>query len=341
EYPLGGGIDVIFGGGRTGFLPSEAFDPEHSEQPGRRQDRVDLIRKWLDDGADRAVQDGRRRFVSDRASFEALGAGPGGNIMGLFEPSHMNYEHDRQDDPGGEPSLAEMTVKALEILQNRDSEGFVLMVEGARIDHAHHAGNAYRALTDTIAFSDAIAATLERIDLQQTLVIVTADHGHSLAFGGYPSRGNPILGLVRGSGPAGEPEALARDLDGKPYTTLSYSNGPGFRAGSRPDYDRIDPRDPDFRQEAAVGLSSATHSGEDVAVYATGPGADVLHGSIEQHLIFHAMLQAQPALATEAERIKSPDGLPNWAKLLDRYRRAGSLTGGQTMGEQRSSDPSR
>ncbi|MCA1778374.1 MAG: alkaline phosphatase, partial [Xanthomonadaceae bacterium] len=196
EYPLGGGIDVIFGGGRTGFLPSEAFDPEHSEQPGRRQDRVDLIRKWLDDGADRAVQDGRRRFVSDRASFEALGAGPGGNIMGLFEPSHMNYEHDRQDDPGGEPSLAEMTVKALEILQNRDSEGFVLMVEGARIDHAHHAGNAYRALTDTIAFSDAIAATLERIDLQQTLVIVTADHGHSLAFGGYPSRGNPILGLV-------------------------------------------------------------------------------------------------------------------------------------------------
>lgn len=312
DYDLGGGIDVVFGGGRTGFLPESASDPEYPDIRGRREDATDLIELWRERNPDGI-------FAWNRAAFDELPAAPEGKVLGLFEPSHMQYEHDRSEDAGGEPSLAEMTMKALDILESRAGDGrdgYVLVVEGARIDHAHHAGNAHRALVDTIAFSDAVSATVDRVDADDTLVIVTADHGHAMAFGGYPSRGNPILGLVKGPGPAGEAPRLARDTDGKPYTTLSYYNGPGHRDGARPDYDEIDPEHPDFRQEATVGLTFSTHSGEDVPVYALGPGAEVLSGSIEQHLIFHAMLQAHPKLSRKATEIAGEGGLPDWSKLV-------------------------
>lgn len=311
DYDLGGGIDVIFGGGRTGFLPASAFDPEYPDISGLREDNDDLIELWRERNENGHV-------VWNRAAFEELPATPDGNVLGLFEPSHMQFEHDRPEDAAGEPSLAEMTLKSLDVLQARAGDGgggYVLVVEGARIDHAHHAGNAHRALVDTIAFSDAVAATVDRVDIDDTLVIVTADHGHAMAFAGYPSRGNPILGLVKGPGPAGEAPALARDKDGKPYTTLSYYNGPGYREGPRPDYEDIDPEHPDFRQEAMVDLSYSTHSGEDVPVYAVGPGAEVLSGSIEQHLIFHAMLQAQPALSRKADELAGERGMPDWSGL--------------------------
>lgn len=320
DYDLGGGIDVVFGGGRIEFLPAAAFDPEYPDIRGLREDATDLLDLWRERNAS-------GHFAWNRSTFDALPGVAEGNVLGLFEPSHMQYEHDRPGDAGGEPSLAEMTLKALDVLESRaaDAGGYVLIVEGGRIDHAHHAGNAHRALVDTIAFSDAVAAAMARVDVDNTLVVVTADHGHALAFSGYPSRGNPILGLVEGPGVAGEAPALARDQDGKPYTTLSYYNGPGYRAGPRPDYrsddndndndNDHDPEHPDFLQEATVGLSASTHSGEDVAVYAAGPGAEVLSGSIEQNLIFHALLQAHPRLAHKAAEIAGARGLPEWSRL--------------------------
>ena len=102
------------------------------------------------------------------------------------------------------------------------------MVEGAKIDMAHHEGNAFRALDETIAFSDAVQAAMDATSADDTLILVTADHSHTLNFVGYPTRGNPILGKVRGRNSFdGEPGALAKDLSGLPYTTLGYANGPG------------------------------------------------------------------------------------------------------------------
>ena len=89
----------------------------------------------------------------------------------------MQYEHDRNLERPVEPNLAEMTGKAIEILKN-NKKGFYLMVEGGRIDHAHHAGNAYRALSDTVAFSDAVAVAMKLVNLEDTLIVVTADHSH-------------------------------------------------------------------------------------------------------------------------------------------------------------------
>ena len=152
----------------------------------------------------------------------------------------------------------------------------------------HHAGNAHRALADTVAFSDAVRAAMELTDPSKTLVIVTADHGHVFTIGGYAVRGNPILGLVVQHHSDGEP---AEDTQGRPYTSVGYQNGPGHRA-TRPDLSEVDTTAPDFLQEASVPLRSETHSAEDVPVYASGPRAYLFHGVQEQSYLYHAMVEA-------------------------------------------------
>ena len=83
----------------------------------------------------------------------------------------MQYSHDRS----GEPSLAELTEAAITYLSNNE-EGFYLMVESGRVDHANHDGNVYRTVTDGVAFEEAIAKAVEMTDQEDTLIIVTADH---------------------------------------------------------------------------------------------------------------------------------------------------------------------
>ena len=286
EFSHGDGLEVVLGGGRAAFLPNRAADPEHPEKKGARRDGRDLTAEW------RARGPGAR-YVWSQDAFDAVDPAKTDALLGLFEPSHMHYEMEREKDPAGEPSLAEMTTTALAIL-SRNPKGYVLLVEGGRIDHAHHLGNAYRALTDTIAFSDAVRATLERVSLDDTLVVVTADHGHVLTISGYPVRGNPILGVAKRVDMRGEPtEDLERDANGLPYTTLGYHNGPGHRSEpARSDLSKVDTGAPGFLQEAAVPLLSETHSGEDAPVYAGGPGAHLFHGVQEQSYLYHAMVEA-------------------------------------------------
>ncbi|RFF31224.1 alkaline phosphatase [Wenzhouxiangella sediminis] len=302
-----GSIDVVFGGGRRAFLPSDETDPEDPDQRGHRGDGRNLIAEW------QAMHE-NGRYVWNREGFETLPDFADGPVLGLFQPSHMNYEHDRPDDVAGEPSIAEMTVKSIELLEDSEN-GYFMLVEGGRIDHAHHANNAWRALTDAVAFAEAVQAADEMTG-EDTLIIVTADHGHALTFGGYGKRGNPIVGLAErpkedGKGDGG----LLRDENDRPMTVLGYANGPGYRDGERPDFDEIDPRDPDYLQESAVGLWSGTHSGEDVPVYAQGPGAGVIHGVFEQNAIFHAIVQAVAPLRETAASLAGEDGLPDVGKL--------------------------
>jgi alkaline phosphatase len=192
---------------------------------------------------------------------------------------------------------AEMTEKAIAMLQT-GGKGFYLQVEGGRIDHAHHAGNAARARYDTIELSNAVRKAYEMTDSADTLIVVTADHSHTFTIAGYPHRGNDILGLVADV-PAtdGAPVSLSKDKLGLPYTTLDYANGPGWRdAGAagqkRPDLDGVDTGALGFLQEAAVPLDAETHAGEDVAVYASGPMSHLVRGSMEQNWIFHVMKEA-------------------------------------------------
>jgi alkaline phosphatase len=285
-------LKVALGGGRTYFLPNTVNDPEYGTQKGRRLDGRNLADEWV---STRGTLGGAA-YVWNKAQFDAFDPASNSYLLGLFEPSHVQYEADRPADPAGEPSLTEMTDKALKLLM-KDNNGFFLHVEGGRIDHAHHAGNAKRALIDTIEFSNAIRKTVDVLraagKLDDTLIIVTADHSHTFTIAGYPSRGNNILGLVQ-EVPAkdGNPLANSKDTNGLPFTTLGYANGPGYRAGTRPDLTSVDTTNLAFLQEATVPLGSETHAGEDVPVYATGPKAYLVRGTMEQNWIFHVMREA-------------------------------------------------
>ena len=291
EMKDGNGLDVVMGGGRDRFLPVTVVDPEYPGKTGKRKDGRNLVEAWLNRDPRGAA------YVWDRGGFDALVPARTRRVLGLFEPSHMQYEADRAKDKAGEPSLADMTRKAIDILA-RNRNGYFLMVEGGRIDHAHHAGNAARALEDTLAFDAAVAAALAKVNTRETLVIVTADHSHVMTMSGYPSRNNPILSTVDAS--SGKPEMAQ---DGKPYTTLGYANGPGAQAGkddddhdhprpSRPDVTPEEAMGTDYRQQALVPLPSETHGGEDVPIFATGPWAHLFHGAVDQHYIFHVMTHA-------------------------------------------------
>ena len=279
EGPVGTRLDVIMGGGRRAFLPASMADPEHPEQKGGRKDGRDLTAAWQ-----KANPEGSYVWTADQ--FAAYDPASGGRLLALFEPSHMQFEADRAQDQGGEPALADMVRVAIERL-SRGATPYVLLVEGGRIDHAHHGGNAYRALIDAAALDAAVAQALSMVDLDDTLVVTTADHSHVLTIAGYPERGNPILGVAANGG-----EALL-GADGKAYTTLGYTNGPGAVAvGERPDPALTDTTAADYRQQALVPLGSETHGGEDVVVRASGPSARLFSGTMEQHTVFHVLHHA-------------------------------------------------
>lgn len=279
---LGGdGLDLALGGGRANFLPAAGS----AHGTGRRADGRDIVSEWL--ARDNAS------YVADRASLMALKPGADDHILGLFSNSHMSFEQDRlasDDIAKDEPTLAEMTEFAINQLSKSDT-GFYLMVEAGRIDHAHHDGNASRALNDTVALSAAVRKALSMVDLEETLILVTADHSHVFTMAGYPRRGNPILGLMEpAGGKVGEP-LLA--LDGKPYTTLGYQNGKGaVSTTERPHLEQNHVLDGDFKQQALVPLASETHGGEDVGLFATGPWAHLARGTMEQNVVFHLMYHA-------------------------------------------------
>ncbi len=289
----GGGLEVVLGGGREVLTDTATADPEYPTLMGKRKDGRNLIKEWV------AAQDASQ-FVWKRDDLLAVDPKRTRHLLGLFEPGNMHFEADRAKDAAGEPSLTEMTRKAIQMLSG-NSKGFYLMVEGGRIDHGHHLGNAYRALTDTIAFSDAVRAAATMTSSRDTLILVTADHSHVLTISGYPARGNPILGLVKAPGAT----APTLDYKGQPFTTLSYATGPGFAMqdeaapgqrvvapGRGQDLSAVDTTSPDFHQQSLVGLSGETHGGEDVALYARGPGADLARGAINQNEIYHIMRRA-------------------------------------------------
>ena len=136
---------------------------------------------------------------------------------------------------------------------------------------------------------------LKKVNLNDTLIIVTADHSHTLfMYRGYPTRGNNILGLVHEVDGNGMIEDKPKaDRDGRPFTTLGYANGPERRAEQgRPNLTEAQVLDPNYKQEANIPLIAETHGGEDVAIFATGIDAYLVRGSMEENWIFYVMADA-------------------------------------------------
>lgn len=277
EYSHGNGIEVVFAGGRREFMHKNQSDPEYPDKKGDRQDNKDLIKQWLEKYPG-------SHYVWNKTAFDKIDPNKVNRVLGLFEPSHMQYESDRTaSDTPGEPSIAEMTEKAIKILQ-KNPKGYFLLVEGGRIDHAHHDGSAYNALHEAVAFNKAVQTANDIVQKDDTLITVTADHSHVFTIGGYTKRGNPVLGVqVNVDGKE------ANDSFGKAYTALGYFDGPGGLNGSRPDMRGVKTDAKDFLQQATVLLDYESHASEDVGVYADGPGAYLFHGVVEQPYVFHVM----------------------------------------------------
>ncbi|NMH64680.1 alkaline phosphatase [Shewanella salipaludis] len=303
DFSYGDGLNVVMGGGRRAFIPKTMTDPEG--KAGKRNDGRDLTAEWQTKYPNAA-------YVQDRDSFLAVNPQVTDHLLGLFNSSHMEYDLDRTEaGVTGEPSLAEMTAKSIDLLKKND-KGFVLIVEAGRVDHAHHAGNAARALHDTIALSEAVRVAMEKTSANDTLVMVTADHSHVFTIAGYPTRGNPILGLVKSNDANGLPATTnSTDNNGLPYTTLGYANGMGYASlatggderygfpvnSGRKDLNYVDTQSPGYHQEALIPLGDETHAGEDVAIFARGPSANLIQGTVEQNHIFHVINHAANLVA--------------------------------------------
>jgi alkaline phosphatase len=272
---LGTGVDVLLGGGRKFFLPTTATPA------GKRTDGKDLTA---------ALTTAGYTYVATGTALRAVNTTSTTKLAGLFNADHLNYELDRAKNAIDEPSLAEMTEVAIKILQ-KNTTGYFLMVEGGRIDHALHGTNAKRALEDTVAFDDAIQRALSLVDLKETLIVVTADHDHTMTFNGYSHRGNPVLGKVtdgKATKVANAP-VLALAGDGLPYSTLVFGNGGGARNPTREDLTNTDTAADDYLQNVGVVLGtpgSETHGGGDVMLLSNGAGSSGFKGTIDNTRVF-------------------------------------------------------
>ena len=214
-----------------------------------------------------------------------------GPVLGVFSSGHMAFEMDRGSK---QPSLKQMTSKAIQYFQRRNN-GYVLVIESARIDHAHHKGNAARALAETAMLADSVQLADEMTADEDTLIIVTADHSHTFMLAGYPKRGNPILGIAKN-----QQNEIVLANDGLPYTSLGYANGNTHGRASNTEQ-LSNTEDKEYHQEVGIALSSETHGSDDVALHAKGPSAYLFSGLMEQNEIFHTILQALSGNNTDLE----------------------------------------
>ncbi|WP_421326919.1 alkaline phosphatase [Aeromonas veronii] len=267
---LGDGVDVLMGGGANHWTPYSA-----SNKSGRNDNR-DLTAEMKAQGYS---------YVTTQSELAKVTSG---KVLGLFSSkSHLDYELDRvaKGAANTQPSLSEMTAKAIDLL-SKNSQGYFLMVEGGRIDHALHGTNAKRSLTDAVALDEAVKTALGKVDLNNTLIVVTADHDHTMTINGYSAKGNPVLDLVKnGDG------STQNDVDGKPFTTLVFGNGP-----NRPDVRPVLTSDQvmanDYLQETGVKLTSETHGGGDVMLFADGAGSNRFKGTLDNTKVFGKLREA-------------------------------------------------
>lgn len=268
-------IEVILGGGRRHFLPTS--------NGGERSDGRHLVAEAQTNGY---------QYVANRDQLNQVTASP---VLGLFSSSHMSYEIDR--DPAEQPSFAEMTAKAIELLEGNDA-GYFLMVEASRIDHAGHNNDAAAHLHDILAYNEAMETVLDAAQRQgNTLVVSVSDHetgGMSLGRDGVYAWDPAALGRVQASHGSILQRALAtvrveentlavirpdviRTLTG--IDELTDEEIARFRTLVDDSGALNDALSDVISRRARVGWTTSGHTAIDVNLYAYGPGASRFAGN--------------------------------------------------------------
>uniref|UniRef100_A0A1A9W833 Alkaline phosphatase n=1 Tax=Glossina brevipalpis TaxID=37001 RepID=A0A1A9W833_9MUSC len=272
---VGQKLNVILGGGRTHFLPK-------LNSNGSRLDGRNLIKEW------KSLHGLSGQYIETREDLLNLPKSSE-RVLGLFAMDHLPYHLDANATVT--PSLDEMVQVALDMLDfQSQGKGYFLFVEGGRIDHAHHDALAMKALDETVEFDKAIRLAQLQTSNEDTLIVVTSDHSHTMSIAGYSSRRNDIVGINNGQ----------MGMDGLPYATLSYANGPGYVNNlltqsdgfKRRNLQQVNMDDKNYQFPSVVPLDSETHGGDDVGVFANGPFAHLFTGVYEQNFIPHAIAHA-------------------------------------------------
>jgi alkaline phosphatase len=280
---IGGGVDVLFGGGLRFFQPEAAG--------GSRTDGRELTREAAARGY---------AVATDRAGWDGLGSTP---ALALLAPDHLAYELDR--DETDEPSLAEMTRRALDLLAASDggrAQGFFLMVEGGKIDHAGHGNDAAAALHDVLAYDEAVAAALAwaRVD-GQTLVVGVSDHetgGLSLGSDGvYDWRPEVLLAATQSTERMAARVAADEDV---PSVLRTGAGLDSLTADELAFFDRAgqagQPLSVRFAEivarRAHVGWTTGGHTAVDINLYSFGPGAEAFRAQLANDAVGRALFEA-------------------------------------------------
>jgi alkaline phosphatase len=250
-------IDVILGGGKARYDQTRDGSTQSVTQYAQAQKGY--------------------RFVANASELGGV-TDLGKPVLALFNASNMSLEWNgpvaqtQQPDggygapvtcetdkrPATEPSLADMTTKAISLLDRKNRSGFFLQVEGASIDKRDHAANPCQQIGETIAFDKAIGVALDwQRSHPDTLIVVTADHGHTSQIVAEDANGT--------SGPTGYAQDL-KTKDGQ-IMRIAYGTAGGL---TRP---------------PASGISQQ-HTGTQVRIGAIGPQAARVNGVIDETDIF-------------------------------------------------------
>ena len=272
EQQVDEGFDVYLGGGRARYQQT-------------------LTAGGTDDVIDYAESKGYD-YVATKQELAAIDDLSGGKVLGLFNAGNMTTEYAplyartkayydanpgrdvqvqggsdttrcQPQARGDEPSLPEMTAKAIELLED-DPDGFTLQVEGASIDNRDHAADVCGQIGETLAFDEAIGVALDyQREHPDTLVIATADHAHTSQMTyttGLPATGTSF--------------ATIQTVDATPIRVSYGTADTGL---------------------GATTSGSQAHTGAQVPVWASGPQAANIQGTIDQTDIFGVLNGKTPS----------------------------------------------
>ncbi|MCX7774210.1 MAG: alkaline phosphatase, partial [Clostridia bacterium] len=269
EQQVYNNIDVVLGGG--------------SQYLTNRADREDLMK---------VIESKGYTYVSGRSSLMDVKSG---KVWGMFAPVGMAYEMDRSMTV--EPSLSDMTKKAIELL-SQNKNGFFLMVEGSKVDWAAHANDPIGTISDTLAFDDAVKVALDYAKSHQdTMIIVASDHGNGgITIGSSATNSSydkdnldKFLAPLKKATLTGEglekklnaDRSNIKDVMSTYYgiTDLTAAEETAIRNAKAGSMNAI--VGPMISTRAAIGWTTTGHTGEEVTLYTYLPGDQRITGVID------------------------------------------------------------
>lgn len=320
EKFLACGVDVLMGGGNRHFAAD------------KRKDKTDLYKKYEAKGY--AILRSRDETMLTTA----------GKILGIYADSHVPYTVDRNHSielQRSAPTLAQMTQTAIRAL-NRGSGGFLLQVEGARVDHGGHGNDLAGMIYDQIAFEEAVKVAVDfAVDDGDTLVIITADHacGGVALNGAGSGYGDSNKGLETLAAMTASYERILPEIGSKPNRShvqdvietrlkikltndeaqavvdAAAGNSPfklsSFRNGTNAALADV------LGNHTKVGFTSGNHTGEWVMLTALGPGKEACAGLVQNTSLFDLMVSARD-LRVNNPTMSYADAARHYEKLKEK-----------------------